>query len=332
MSYLHAILGAAWIYLAFAAVATGVVRIGLRRRRRALDTPENFDSPGVFAALVLAAGFPLVWLLSAAIHIGAGEVSRACCQWIFQPGDWRYGVFVAGGVTLAVHQLYGVWRRWRARHGHHVPGESDRARRKLADVVEGEPALEAYADRVRVVECDARICAVRGWFRPTIEVAADLVDELDEPALRAALLHEVAHLSHGDPMRNFAGTFARVCNPFSRWLDEEFRAWRFAREIGCDRAAVEAGARPVDLAEAIVTSARSGAESARRACHLCGEADSALQARIQLLLATDTEPGHDCPGHGVRTFATASLAALFIPHLLDGPLLQLHCVIEHVLW
>ncbi len=332
MAYLHTILGAAWIYLAFAAVATALVRAWLGRRRRALDAPEAFDSPDVFAALVLAAVFPLLWLLSAAVHIGAGGVTRACCQWIFQAGDWRFGVFVAGGVALASHQAYGLWQRWRSRHGRHLPGESDRTRQKLADVVDSEPALEAYADRIRVVECDARICAVRGWFRPSIEVAAGLVDDLDEPALRAALLHEIAHLRHGDPIRNLVGTVARVCNPFSAWLDQEFRAWRFAREIGCDRAAVEAGARPVDLAEAIVASARASEEATRRACHLCGESDSALQARIQLLLATDAATGHDCPNHGVRTFATASLVALFIPHLLDGPLLQLHCVIEHVLW
>ena len=333
MSFLHAMVGAAWIYLAFAGLCTLGVKVGLRRRLRQIETPQAFDTPGVFAALVLATAFPLLWLMSAAFHIGNSGLTRACCQWLFESnGDWRQIFFLTGAGLVVGYQIYALAKRWRARHGPHGSGRSAQVRDRVARVAEGDPGLEAFAERITVVDCADQICAVRGAFRPRIEIAADLVTRLDDEALRAALLHEAAHLRHRDPVRNFAAEFARVFNPFSPLLADEFRAWRFAREIGCDRAAVDAGARPVHLAEAIVTSARAATGHQAADCQLCGGEASALESRVQLLLATGDTPDHRCPDQGLQSFGWAAMVALLVPHLLGAQLWQLHCWIEHLLW
>lgn len=333
MSFLHAIVGAAWIYFAFAGLCTLAVKLGLRRRLQSIERPQSFDTPGVFAALVMATAFPLLWLLSAAFHIGNSELTRACCQWLLESGaGGRETLFWGGAIALVGYQCHALVERWRARHGSHGAGHSETARRRVAEIVEDDAVLASFGDRIRVVACADQICAVRGFFRPTIEIAAGLVEQLDDEALRAALLHEAAHLRHRDPIRSFAGECARICNPFSRLLSDEFRAWQYAREIGCDRAAVDAGARPIHLADAILTSTRASAGGASTGCQLCGKQGSALESRIQLLLATDDTPDHRCPDQGLQSFGWAAIVALLVPHLLGAQLWQLHCVIEKLLW
>lgn len=330
MSYLHAILGAAWIYLAFAGLCTLGAKVWLQRRLQSIESPQSFDTPGVFAALVLATVFPLLWLSSAAVHIGHTEVTLACCQWLWESGSGlQKTIFITGGAALAAYHVYALVRRWRARHGSHESGQSRDARDRVSRVVGREAELPA--DRIRLVDCAEHICAVRGVLRPVIEIDTDLVEQFDDEALRAALLHEAAHLRHRDALRGFAGDVARVLNPFSRLLADEFRAWQFAREIGCDRAAVDAGARPLDLADAIVTSARASSGQSVADCRLCGHG-SAIESRIQLLLASGDTPDHRCPDQGLQSFGWAAGVALLVPHLLGAQLWQLHCVIEWALW
>jgi hypothetical protein len=201
---------------------------------------------------------------------------------------------------------------------------------------------------VRVVDCGAHVCAAVGLLDQRIEIAASLVERLDDPALEAALLHEVAHISLWDPARSFVLLLAQVINPFSWVLSRESSAWRFAREVVCDSHAVESGAKPVSVADAIVTAARAASTAAHGACgklagthlagthlagtHLADSASDALAARVNLLL-NETKLGHICQSP-VKVPAIGSFVlamGLILPHVLGARVISFHCLLEETL-
>ncbi|MFB6374670.1 MAG: hypothetical protein ABEN55_16475, partial [Bradymonadaceae bacterium] len=179
--------------------------------------------------------------------------------------------------------------------------------------------------------CPEAICAVRGWLRPSVEIAECLVDQFEDEALEAALLHEVAHISHNDPVRLLAEATVRIFNPLSYWLGSEFRGWRLAREIQSDRAAVDAGTNPVYLADALVTAARSRSEASPATAHLCGTESAEFEVRVGLLLNGNSSSDHRPSRIGVIPLGLFLMVAATIPHLVGGSLLQLHLVVERLL-
>ncbi len=339
MSSLHAFLGAAWTYLAVAGLATFAAKWWLRRQLEAIDTPEAFETPGVFLALVSTSLVPFVWLLSAAIHSsGYGEWAAECCRWVSLQGpSWQQFVFIGGALGLIGSQCVSMYRRWQRRHGSHDSADdlARRARSTIRELASTTPVIESHLSSIRVVQCPDHICAVRGFVEPRLEISASLVHELDRPALRAALLHEIAHLHHGDSLRTAVSLFADILNPFSRWLGRERRAWQFAREIRCDRRALDYGIKPVHLADALVTAARTRADAPSRdseLCHLCGDGSRALETRVELLLFDAHEPLEaDAPSRDLVYLSGALLAASLLPHIVDGLLLECHCWIEWML-
>jgi Zn-dependent protease with chaperone function len=338
MSILHAFIGAAWSYLAVAAVATLLARWSLRQRLDRLERPEAFDTPGVFLALVSTSLVPFVWLASSAIHsIEYGGFAGECCRWLTLQGPaWQQSLFATGALLLAGTQLVSTYRRWRRRHGSHDDSDEPlhRARRSVREVAADTPVIETHLEAIRVVRCPERICAVRGFLDPRIEISAGLVDELNTPALRAALLHEIAHLTHADPLRTSVALFAEVLNPFSHWLGRERRAWQFARELHCDRRALDYGVEPTHLADALVTVARARPErDSEHLCQLCGEGSRALETRVELLLfdAIEETAENASPERDLLYLAGTIVSAMLLPHLLEGYLLEFHCWVEWML-
>lgn len=334
MSYLHFFAAAAWVYLAFSAVCTLAAKGWLKHRLRTIREPQAFDTADVAIALLLPTFFPLVWVLSSLFHLGGVGLAEACEAWFLQSGGvGRQLAFFSAAGALGLYQIYSLYEYWRTRHRIHAERPASEAAERVAGICEKHPSLRDFADRIRVVDCPEGICAVRGWFRPTVEVAECLVERWDDEALEAALLHEVAHISHNDTVRLATTTAARILNPISRWLGPEFRAWHLAREIRSDRAAIDAGTNPVHLADALVTAARSRTDAAAAcpAARLCGMESTAFEVRVELLLHSDSTPEHRCPRIGAVPLATLSLVAVMFPHLVGGSLFQLHTVVERLL-
>lgn len=337
----HHLLAAAWSFALVAGLFTLVAKLWLGRRLAKVTHPAQFDSPGVFIALVLPGLLPLVWLASGLLHLEeSGALTEACCSMLaLSHASWQEWVFGAGATALVGVQMTSLWRRWSPSHGAHATTSIPAAQARVRQICLGHPKLAELADRVRVVDCGAHVCAAVGLTDQRIEIAASLVERLDDDALEAALLHELAHVSVWDPARNFALLLSQVINPFSWLLARESSAWRFAREVVCDSYAVEMGAEPVSVADALLTAAKAVSNTTQGACRqvagafLCGSAVDALTARVNLLLNTrsDEHVFHDSRKK-VPAIGSAFLAmGLILPHVLGAQVISFHCLLEETL-
>jgi hypothetical protein len=123
---------------------------------------------------------------------------------------------------------------------------------------------------------------VMGFFRPKIFVSSPVLEMLTTGEIRAALAHEMAHVSFFDNLKRM---LFRICRP-PRWLEfkTETPTWVGACELAADNAALAHGASALDLAGALVKMARLKCEVAPddvAVSHLLSDIRySPLQARI----------------------------------------------------
>ena len=111
---------------------------------------------------------------------------------------------------------------------------------------------------------DLPICTV-GLLRPRILFSPFLARALDEEQIRAAWAHEQAHARHFDPLRIW---LAQIATDLQwPWPEAPRRLQRWLRILECarDDEARESGASGVDLAAAIVATARRLPSTPRRA-------------------------------------------------------------------
>ena len=332
---LHHIVASVWSFALVAGVLSLIAKVYLSRRLDRVKHPTEFDTPGVYIALAVPGLVPAAWLVSALMHLEeTGALMEACCSVLLVSGAlWHQWFFAAGALIVLGVQAVSLWKRWQPKHDSHAKSSSASKTRRVRKICENHPQLAELADRVRVVDCELHVCATVGLFDQRIEIAAGLVDRLDDAALEAALLHEAGHLSLRDPARGFVLMLSQILNPFSRLLSREASAWRFAREIACDGHAVDSGARPVSLADAIVTAAKANAASPKSACaQLCGDDADGLSARVNLLLNGST-PEHVCDNPLQTPVLGSALlaAALVLPHLINARLISFHCLLEESL-
>lgn len=334
-NFLHHLLAATWSFALVAGVLTLASKLWLRDLLARLKHPAEFDSPTVYLALVIPGLLPVVWLFSGLIHLSeSGALMEACCSMLaLAEASWQQWVLGSGALVLVAVQTFSLWKRWRPTHRVHQVTSFDEASERVRRICKWHRQLRPYGDRVHVVDCGAHVCATVGLFRQRIEIAASLVEQLDDRALEAALLHEAAHVSLHDPARSFFLLLSQIINPFSWALSKEASAWRFAREIVCDGHAVEHGALPVSVADAIVTAAKAVSGTETGACaHLCGTQMDALSARVNLLLS-GTRPVHVC-GSSVRVPAIGSAIlglGMILPHLMGARVISFHCLLEETL-
>jgi Zn-dependent protease with chaperone function len=339
MNLWHPLFGAAWAFVATSALATGIAAVWLNQRLSGIEHPGEFDRSSVYAALLLPGIIPFVWASSSAIHAFATGETLACCAWLIEaPLDWRHVVFGVVPVVLFVAQAWSLIDQYRKRHAAHGRAGDRSARSQLRRVIQGDQRLRRYADRIELVDCRAGMFAARGSGRLRIEVATRLVEALNDDALEAALLHEVAHLRQRDPWRFTGLAVARILNPFHGWLQRYASAWRFSREVNCDRRATQGGAEPLALAEALVTVAResNSADACRpnewHAAHagLCGADDDRLSVRVKLLLeaATAASDSPDDTRWSDVSLVALGAVSLIVPHILGETFAFVHCLLE----
>jgi hypothetical protein len=152
-----------------------------------------------------------------------------------------------------------------------------------------------HSDRLRLdgvnvpvyrVEQGASLLAVTGIFRPRIFVGREITETLSQDELRAALAHEMAHVSSFDNLKQLLLKMTRV----PRWLKALHNAdaeWTNASEIAADRGALAEGASVLDLSSALIKVGRLKRPLAGRetvASHLvpasCG---GSLETRVTCL-------------------------------------------------
>ncbi|MFB6262882.1 MAG: M56 family metallopeptidase, partial [Bradymonadaceae bacterium] len=326
----HYAAAGAWVYLLIVGLATCASGVYLDRRLGALERPASYAGLDVVAAMTAPVLVPLLWLASAVVHGAGTGLAETCCRWFAGSGGvWFRALFVGGGGLLGAVQSWRVYRDWSRRHPAHPTANRLHARERIRRVLVDSGMNPDDVPPICVVSCEGRRCAVRGWFQPRIEVADSLLDELDDSALRAALLHELAHVERGDPLSAFFVSLSRVLNPFWGRLDRFASAWSFARELRCDRGALDRGADPVELADALVEAARARREG-HSPCELCGDDDVTLKTRVNMLLA-DALPEAERSEGGVGgrlCFGLLVTGGFLVlgPHYLGVDPIDLHCL------
>jgi Zn-dependent protease with chaperone function len=145
------------------------------------------------------------------------------------------------------------------------------------------------------------VMAVLGVFRPEIFVAREVTQVLSADELSAAIAHERAHVRSFDNLKQILLKVTRL----PRWLKPSAfgiteTAWINASEVAADKAALAAGASPLDLSSALVKVARLTRRAvvgeAVAASHLlpaaCGTAIEARMNHLQELLEDQDPSSH----------------------------------------
>ena len=190
----------------------------------------------------------------------------------------------AFGLAAAFGRIFGSW--WRTKR---LIGEWIRLSEPVA------------IDGVQIPTFSLRhpfpVIAVVGVIRPQMFVAEQILSELDEPELSAAIAHECGHISTHDNLKRIA---MRICGdllvfPLGKTLD---RVWSDAAESAADEYAATRGGRrsALDLASALIKVGRiTPREKAREmpiGAFLLEAEDGSLAVRVDRLLqiADNTEP------------------------------------------
>ncbi|MBS3909751.1 MAG: M56 family metallopeptidase [Actinobacteria bacterium] len=116
--------------------------------------------------------------------------------------------------------------------------------------------LNAEEMRVRIADDESVAAFTHGLLAPSICISKGLIDKLRDDELTALLAHEIGHVRRRDNLAIFAAIFIRDFLwplPISHYLLGLFVR---EKEYAADDFAVELTAKPVELAEAIVSVAR----------------------------------------------------------------------------
>lgn len=302
----------------------------LQARRLRTSHWARFGSPGTFALLVAPSALPVAWLASAALHQSLLEEFAAFCLIGHGPhASACTDAILLLGFVLSLILSFAALRAWRERPNTNFP--------KLADP-ELQQRIEAFRlpFEVNLVHNSPEPLFSVGWRSRRILLDACFARRSDDAMLKAALLHEVAHLRSHDPLRTFAVRFALALNPARRLLMPEFEHWRGAREACCDSDAVHHGGDALALAECLVAATRFSCTAPAHnvsfpsgATFFRGTKMAPLKLRVALLMQGPSRPQRSL-GH--RLLLGAMLATLVAPHLSpQGPLEVLHLEVENFL-
>jgi beta-lactamase regulating signal transducer with metallopeptidase domain len=188
-------------------------------------------------------------------------------------------VWLAGSLIVAARALAAYRRALAA--ARRAPAAPAEARALLAHLAAG-----ARVRTPRLVVGDAAIGPhVVGALRPVIAIPPAL---LEEPALlRAALLHELAHVRRRDALGRFVQVLARAAFWFLPVVRIVSRRLELAREAACDAWALEAGgiSRPA-YARLLVQMSRLRTMAAAAAL----AAPRTLDARVRAVLGPPASP------------------------------------------
>ena len=178
------------------------------------------------------------------------------------------------------------------------------------------------------VDGPATLLAVSGIFRPQIFIGRQVANTLTPAELSAALIHEMAHVSSLDNLKQFLLRITRL----SRQADVD---WTNASEMAADEAALACGASVLDLSSALIRVGRLGQgvsmHDAIVASHLLpASPGSSMEARVthlQELLEGHCRPHRDA-GHGYYVFFPMLALVLSYATSVNAALPWIHDALE----
>ncbi|MGH9364575.1 MAG: hypothetical protein ACRD1B_04835 [Thermoanaerobaculia bacterium] len=180
------------------------------------------------------------------------------------------------------------------------------------------------------IESALPIVALAGWRRPGLFLAGSVVDRCGRRLLLAMAAHEEGHRRSADNLKRFL--LAVCADPLlaCRAGREMVAAWEAAAEEAADDEAIASGARPTDLAAALVSVARLAPAVSWPA--LPGAAfcrDGSLDRRVRRMLEARPGPAPFAPRRRVRSAVGVLLLAagwILAAESLHRPL---HRLLEH---
>jgi len=156
--------------------------------------------------------------------------------------------------------------------------------------------------------------AVCGLLRPTVLIPAPLVEKLSPEALRATLIHELAHIKRGDLWVNSVQTFLQVIyfyNPFVWFAPAVIR--RVCEEAVDEMVLVTLGGQAKDYSNTLIDIGEMAFWRADLGLRLIGVAESkkALQWRIRHMLNRPIPKSSKLGALGIIIIFT--IAAVLLP-------------------
>lgn len=183
--------------------------------------------------------------------------------------------------------------------------------------------LEGIDLPIFCVESRSSLLAIMGIFRARIFLSRDIAETLSPEELRAALEHEIAHVSSFDNLKQM---LLKITRP-PRWLRAFHAAdaeWSGMAEIAADQAALARGASVLDLSSALIKVGRlnriSGTANAVASHLVPPTCNSSLEKRVlrlsELLQDTEQVIAHPArPGKLMLTMLLGAAAYLACIHV-----------------
>lgn len=194
-------------------------------------------------------------------------------------------------------------------------------RRLLAALRRGARSLGS----ARIIDADAPIALTAGLLRPRVYVSTGLLDHLDEPARRAVLAHEAAHVRRRDPLTKLFGELAAALHlPAARTM--LLSDLSLACEEACDEAAALAVGDRTIVAAALVRLARLVERFPLAPVALVARfGDDSIAARVHALLAPPRPMPRLPSGSGIAAVLVVAAATCAGPihHLTETVLAAL---------
>lgn len=290
---------------------------------------------GRFTLIVASSALPLAWLVSAGVHQAESGRSALTCllrheqaTFCFEPGYFAL-VLAAIVCVVTVRTLRSIARS--------TTGASGTMAARVDRVVRANPNLTSLLGRVVITDDAGFTVGTSGFLRPRVFLGRRFAERLSDAVLASALAHESEHVKSYDPLRYLLLELTLAVNPLGRaLLAPHVARWTAAREAHCDREAVQRGAAPLELADAIVLAARPRAPTP--AALVTGDI-ATVRLRVQLLVAFAERAPSPCCASGRSAIPVAAaliLAATFLPHHTSTKALDaLHAGAEHavaILW
>lgn len=310
-------------------VLTLLSRAMLSFTRRRTSSWASFGSEATFAWLVMPTLLPVLWLTSSALHQSEPMRTTESCLIDHVKATTCIDTLVLLGLMIAgVAASVGIrlWRE-RPRVELHQLRSGHELVRYVERIIQGDAHLRGL--RVAIVRASEEPIYTLGLLRPVVVIDACFIRGADTQMLRAALLHEHAHIAGFDTLRSFIVRLCLGATPVGNLLTADFERWRSAREAVCDGEAVHRGGEPLALAEGILRAVRFRCGELMPDAALCGHDGATLKLRLALLMQGPPVPVRTL-GHVV--LAVVVFAALAVPHVDGLGLLEhFHFEVERLL-
>lgn len=240
------------VFLIFIPLCTLVVRpLGALIDRYGRDDQRVFSNLRL-ALLVAPVAIPVLWLFSSAVHYAETLRDMQACFFHHSPQEYCLdGVLIAGGLVAITARA--VVRTLRTVPHFHVISSPD-VQQTLAQL-RIAAAVPRHIQLVALNDAPATLLSF-GLIRSKIGVDSNFLASASMDVLAAGVQHEVAHCRHHDVFSQTLIEISLRLNIARRWLSPTRDKWFASRELACDNEAVQNGADPLALSQAILLSAR----------------------------------------------------------------------------